>query len=159
MEYINNYIKQGYKMITIATINDLNDVLSLYKYLFPKEDFISTTVIREKWYEIIDDKKMLCLISYEDKIPVATCILTIIPNLTRNQKSYSVIENVVTHTDYRNKGYGRAIMMKAIDISTNNNCYKVMLMSNSKRIEAHKFYEKIGFDSISKKGFQYRISH
>ncbi|MCP4179446.1 MAG: GNAT family N-acetyltransferase [bacterium] len=134
-------------------------MLSLYKYLFPEEDFTSSDVISEKWSEIIDDKKITCLISYENKIPVATCILTIIPNLTRKQKSYSVVENVVTHSDYRNKGYGKAIMMKAVAISKDNNCYKVMLMSNSKRIDAHKFYNRIGFDSISKKGFQYRISN
>jgi len=146
-------------MIKIATENDLNDVLLLYKFLFPEEDFRSTDLIKEKWKDIIDDKKIICLISYENITPVATCILTIIPNLTRNQKSYSVIENVVTHSDYRHKGYGRALMMKAIDISKDNNCYKVMLMSNSKRIDAHQFYNKIGFDSISKKGFQFRISN
>lgn len=146
-------------MIKIATKNDLNDILLLYKYLFPEEDFTINPVITEKWDEIINDKKITCLIYYEDNIPVSTCILTIIPNLTRNQKSYSIIENVVTHQDHRNKGYGRAIMMEAINISKVNRCYKVMLMSNSKRIKAHKFYDKIGFDSISKKGFQYRISH
>lgn len=36
--------------------NDLNDVLLLYKFLFPDEDFRSTDVIKEKWKDIIDDK-------------------------------------------------------------------------------------------------------
>lgn len=145
-------------MIKVADKNDLNDVLFLYKFLFPQEDYSESELFEAKWEEIINDNKIKCLILYSNDIAVATCIITIILNLTRGLKYYSVIENVVTHKDHRNKGYGRKIMEEAVKISIKNNCYKVMLMSNHKRIEAHKFYEKIGFDGISKKAFQYRIS-
>jgi len=52
---------------------------------------------------------------------------------------------------------GKAIIDKAVDYAKEQNCYKVMLQSSSKRIEAHKFYEKIGFDGDSKRGFQIRF--
>ncbi|MGL1892701.1 MAG: GNAT family N-acetyltransferase [Spirochaetaceae bacterium] len=144
-------------MIREAKLEDLEDVLKLYQQLFPAEDYSSAETFSNTWLEIIKDDKITCYLTYEGNIAVATCIITIIPNLTRNQKSYAVIENVITHSDYRYKGYGKAIMEKATNYAIENNCYKVMLLSSSKRVEAHKFYEKIGYDGDSKKGFQFRI--
>ncbi|MBN2626576.1 MAG: GNAT family N-acetyltransferase [Spirochaetales bacterium] len=65
---------------------------------------------------------------------------------------------MITHRDYRKRGFGEAIMNEAVSIAKDKRCYKVMLMSSAKRVEAHGFYEKIGFDGNSKKGFQLRLS-
>ncbi len=136
---------------------DLEDVLVLYQQLFLKEDYSDSYKYIDTWNEILLDKKMTCLISYLDNIPVATCVI-FIPNLSRNQRPYAIIENVITSITYRKQGLGKAIIDKAVEITTNSNCYKVMLLSSSIRIEAHRFYEKIGFNGNSKKGFQLRIS-
>jgi GNAT superfamily N-acetyltransferase len=79
-------------------------------------------------------------------------------NLTRQQRPYAVIENVITHQDYRKKGYGTLVMEKAVDYAKRENCYKIMLLSSSSRKDAHQFYERLGFDGSSKKGFQLRFS-
>jgi GNAT superfamily N-acetyltransferase len=144
-------------MIQNATTEDLPGVLSLYQQLFPEEDYNNIDDFRQTWSEIVNDKKIRCFISFEGIVPVATCIITIIPNLTRNQRPYAIIENVVTHRDYRKLVLGKAIIDKAVEYATEENCYKVMLLSSSKRGEAHKFYKKIGFDADSKKGFQIRL--
>ncbi len=54
-------------------------------------------------------------------------------------------------------GIGKEIMIKAIEIAKTKNCYKVVLLSNIKRIEAHKFYESIGFSGNTKKGYEIRF--
>lgn len=136
---------------------DLENVLELYGQLFPKEDYSDSSKYMDTWNEILLDKKVTCLISYLDNIPVATCILSIIPNLTRNQRPYAILENVITNNKHRKQGYGKAIVKKAVEIAKNKKCYKVMLLSSSSRIDAHQFYEKIGFNGNSKKGFQLRI--
>jgi len=88
-----------------------------------------------------------------DGLVVATCNLTVVPNLTYNLQPYAVIENVVTHANYRRRGLGRLLMETAVSTAWDLGCYKVMLMSGAGRSEAHRFYESMGFDGDSKKGF------
>ncbi|MBI9098442.1 MAG: GNAT family N-acetyltransferase [Spirochaetaceae bacterium] len=140
-------------MIREAQKKDLKNILDLYKHLHGEEDYSDSMEYYDKWLEILDEKKMKCFIQFADNIAVASCIITVIPNLTRKQRPYSVIENVITHKNYRNRGYGKAIMEKAVEYAKACNCYKVMLMSDSSRTEAHSFYKKFGFDGDLKKGF------
>lgn len=140
-----------------AQLGDLKTVLNLYKMLIVDEDFSDENSFKDTWNEIISDKKITCFITYEDEVAVATCLISIIPNLTRNQRPYGIIENVITHEDYRKRGHGKAVIDAALTLAESKNCYKVMLLSASIRTQAHEFYKNIGFDGDSKKGFQKRF--
>ena len=144
-------------MIREAVKEDLHDLLKLYRQLHPDEDYSNAEQFSGTWNTILSDEKIKCFIAYEGTEPVSTCIITVVPNLTRNQMSYAVIENVVTGNNYRKKGYGKAVINEAVKTAKQNNCYKVMLLSGTGRKEAHRFYEKIGFEGNSKKGFQLRL--
>ncbi|HET9914496.1 MAG TPA: GNAT family N-acetyltransferase [Anaerolineales bacterium] len=105
------------------------------------------------WQEILTDKKIHCVVAdYEGKL-VASCILVIIPNLTRGAKPYGLIENVVTHANYRKKGIGRNILQYALSIAWKHQCYKVMLLTGRKDEATLMFYENSGFVSGVKTGF------
>jgi GNAT superfamily N-acetyltransferase len=145
------------ELVREAKKEDLQDILRLYQQLFPDEDYSNSGHYLETWNEILSDKKIVCFIVYVESVPVSTCLISIIPNLSRDQRPYALIENVVTHKDYRRKGFGKLVMEKAVNFAKQKNCYKVMFLSSSARKEAHLFYTKIGFDGISKKGFQLRI--
>lgn len=144
-------------MIKIAGKSDLKDVLSLYGILHPDEDYSNTGDFDSVWENIISDPKISCLIEFCDDRAVSTCTITVIPNITRNRRPYAVIENLVTDPAFRNMGYAKSVIQKAVEIARDNNCYKVMLLSGSERKDAHRFYEKIGFDGTAKRGFQLRL--
>ena len=86
---------------------------------------------------------------------VTTCTLVVIPNLTRGGRPYALIENVVTHADHRGVGYGRTILNAAVERAWEAGCYKVMLITGSKKPSTLAFYEAAGFDQ-SKTSFQVR---
>ena len=99
-----------------------------------------------------DPNQHLCG-AYWDGSLVATCTLIIIPNLTRGGRSYGLIENVVTHPDYRRRELGTAVLRRALEVAWERNCYKVMLLTGSKNEATLQFYEKVGFQRGVKTGF------
>lgn len=84
---------------------------------------------------------------------IASCVLVVVPNLTRNARPYALIENVVTHADYRRQGIGKRLLHHVLQFAWSQNCYKVMLLSSINREEAHQFYERVGFSRDRKVGF------
>lgn len=132
---------------------DLDKLLLLYQHLHDDDLTASKERLEEVWQKIIENDAFVYFVVELDELIVSSCNLTIIPNLTRGGQSIGLIENVVTHRQYRNRGLGKMVIEAAIDFANNENCYKVMLLSNSKRKDAHKFYESIGFSSEDKIGY------
>ncbi len=142
------------EIIRDAIENDLPGIVELYKQLNPGDDYEDKEKLNLCWKDIISNPGYIRFFVVEiDRVIVSACNIAIIPNLTRGIRPFSVIENVITHSGYRNRGYGKKVINKAIDFAKQNNCYKVMLLSNEKRKEAHRFYENLGFNSKDKIGF------
>ena len=84
---------------------------------------------------------------------VASCVCVIIPNLTRNVRAYAFVENVVTHGEYRKKGYATDCLNFAKKIAEENHCYKMMLLTGSKEESTLNFYRNAGYNSSDKTAF------
>lgn len=84
---------------------------------------------------------------------VASCVCVIIPNLTRNVRPYAFVENVVTHGEYRKKGYATDCQNFAKKIAEENHCYKMMLLTGSKEESTLNFYRNAGYNSSDKTAF------
>ncbi|WP_325034751.1 GNAT family N-acetyltransferase [Nostoc sp. 'Lobaria pulmonaria (5183) cyanobiont'] len=110
-------------------------------------------VLQSIWDGILHDPRLYYIVADVDNRLVATCNLTIVPNLTRGARPYGIIENVVTHLDYRQQGFGRQVLDYALALALQQHCYKVMLLSGSKREETLNFYENAGFKRGLKTGF------
>jgi GNAT superfamily N-acetyltransferase len=81
---------------------------------------------------------------------LATCVLAIIPNLTRGAQPFGLIENVVTASALRGQGIGHTLLQAALAFAWQERCYKVMLLTG--RPEAVPFYERVGFQKNIKIG-------
>ena len=140
-------------MIREATKNDLKALLELYLYLhedsIPEQD----EHLQNTWDQILEDKNHHLIVNEIDGKIVSSCVCVIIPNLTRNVRPYAFIENVVTHADYRKKGYAAECLAYAKALAQKENCYKMMLLTGSKNPETLRFYEKAGYNSSDKTAF------
>ena len=93
------------------------------------------------------------LVGIKDQHVVSSVTLIIIRNLTHNHRPYALIENVVTHNDYRGHHYASMLIDQAVTIAKEADCYKVMLMTGSKEKSTLNFYKNCGFDPNAKKAF------
>jgi GNAT superfamily N-acetyltransferase len=78
---------------------------------------------------------------------VGTLQLTIVPGLSRRGATRSIIEGVRVHADERGSGLGTMFIEWAIDESRRRNCQLVQLTSDATRTDAHRFYERLGFEA------------
>ncbi|MDX1366278.1 GNAT family N-acetyltransferase [Pseudomonas sp.] len=90
---------------------------------------------------------------YEQDVLVASCCLNLIANLTRGCRPYGLIENVVSHAAHRRRGYGQALLARALDNAWAEGCYKVMPMTSSLDPATLRFYRAAGFDQDAKQAF------
>ncbi len=140
-------------MIREANRDDLKDILELYLDLHETEIPEDSEHLSDTWEQIINDENHhLIVCEVEGKI-VSSCVCVIIPNLTRNVRPYAFVENVVTHRDFRGKGYATECLNFAKGIAVNVNCYKMMLLTGSKSEETLNFYKKAGYNSTDKTAF------
>lgn len=79
--------------------------------------------------------------------------MVIIPNLTRNVRPYAFVENVVTHKDYRCRGFASLCLAYAKEIAQKQHCYKIMLLTGAKEEHTLRFYKKAGYNSSDKTAF------
>ncbi len=140
-------------MIREAVQSDLDAILELYLFLHEDRVPEKDEHLRETWMQIIQDPNHHLIVNVVDDKIVSSCVCVIIPNLTRNVRPYVFIENVVTHEDYRGKGYAGECLEYARQIAEKENCYKMMLLTGSKKQETLRFYEKNGYNSSDKTAF------
>jgi GNAT superfamily N-acetyltransferase len=134
--------------------DELDALLELYKHLHSKDDPLPPgPQLCAVWETILSNPLLHCFVIERDCRLVSSCVLAIIPNLTRAARPYGLIENVVTHTDYRKRGLGAAVLKHALAISWHANCYKVMLLTGRKDPAVHRFYEAAGFRADEKTGY------
>lgn len=136
--------------------DELDDLLNLYAYhLFSASDapLPPHDQIEKMWNEIVDSPVLHYFVVEVGGEIVATCTISIIPNLTRGARPYGLIENVVTHADYRGKGLAKALLNHTLNFAWVENCYKVMLLSGKDRWAAHGLYQSVGFSNHEKVGY------
>jgi len=142
------------------TESELPDLLALYQHLHASDEPLpESAVVDEAWGKINSSDTLRYFGLYDSNRLVSSCTMSIIPNLTRGCRPYGVIENVVTHGEFRRKGYGRAVLQHALAHAWYVGCYKVMLLTGRMDDSTHSFYESAGFERGKKQAFVARPSN
>lgn len=139
--------------LRFATSDDLPSLLALYGELNLEDPQPEICESLKVLNEILGSNYFEVVIAERENSVVGTCYLNIIPNLTRNNAPYGVIENVVTLERLRGQGIGKQVVRFALDRAWARGCYKVMLQTGSRRESTRNFYRSCGFISDEKFAF------
>ena len=140
-------------MVREIDCNELTELLELYLHLHENTVPDTTEILNNVWNTIVQDKNHHIIVNEVNGKIVSSCVCVIIPNLTRDVRPYAFIENVVTHKDYRGKGYATQCLNYAKEIAIKENCYKMMLLTGSKDDKTLSFYNNAGYNSADKTAF------
>lgn len=136
-----------------AQKSDLQALLTLYTQLHGNDMPAIDEPLEKLWSGILVDKNHHVIAGFEDGALITSCVLIVVPNLTRCQRPYALIENVITHEAFRNRGYATSVLNCARDIAKKENCYKIMLLTGSKEESTLNFYERAGYNRNDKTAF------
>src|SRR5437879_929907 len=97
-----------------AVAADLGGLLDRYAQLNPADAPLAPDHAADIWRRILANPDVSVFVVDIDGRPVSTCMLSITPGLTRCGRPFAVIEDVVTDSRHRQRGYGRAALDAAV---------------------------------------------
>ncbi len=95
--------------------------------------------------EILASGRDRLIVGEIDGRPVATGQIAILRSLPHRGRRHALIEAVQVAPDRRGEGIGAALIARLIEIARDEGAGVVELTSNLRRVDAHRFYERLGF--------------
>ncbi|WP_253780482.1 GNAT family N-acetyltransferase [Goodfellowiella coeruleoviolacea] len=94
---------------------------------------------------IAADPNQLLVVAEADGEVVGTLQLTFTPGLSRGGMTRATVEAVRVRADQRGSGLGQRMLRWAVAESRQRGCGLVQLTTDARRTDAHRFYERLGF--------------
>ncbi|ANB50696.1 putative glucosamine 6-phosphate N-acetyltransferase [Powai lake megavirus] len=126
------------------TIGDnYEQYLSLLKQLTSlNPNNITRQQFNDQMIKILSNPNHKIIVAKCDDIIVGSITILIEPKIIHDLSFVAHIEDVIVDSNYRSYGIGGSLVKKAIEISKQCGCYKVILDCNEKNTN---FYQKHGF--------------
>ncbi len=130
---------------------DASSIQQLYIELVGQDPNINVT--ETAVFSIENDSSNFLIVAENEGAVVGTAFITMCRDVMYNNQPFGILENIVVTSAARGKGIGSKLMDRIKSICKEHKCTKIMLLSNAKRPEAHKFFEENGYRGDIKRGF------
>jgi len=135
------------KEISIACLNDLPELVELLNDLFTQDiEFVPDFKKQKSGLEaIINNPEIgeILVLKGEGKILGMVSLLYSISTALGGK--VAILEDMIIHQDYRQKGLGKELLNEAINFSKEQNCLRLTLLTDFNNDVAINFYQHFGF--------------
>jgi GNAT superfamily N-acetyltransferase len=148
----------GNVVVREATVADVPRIVELFAHgslVEGKEDLTDPAPYQAALAEIARGPGGVLVADVEGQV-VGVCQLIAFRHLQNRGGLCAEVESVHVHPDHRGQGIGGVLMRAAVHRARQLGCYRVQLTSNMARPEAHRFYERLGFEP-SHRGFKLNL--
>lgn len=142
-----------------ARLEDVPAVVALYaddELGATREDPTDLATYEAALARVAQDPNQHLVVADRDGTVVGTLQLTVVPGLSRRGSTRSIIEAVRVASSERGSGLGTRIVEWAVAESRRQGVDLVQLTSDASRVDAHRFYERLGFTQ-SHVGFKLQL--
>jgi len=141
--------------IRVATGDDLPALLDLLNQLHDVPETLGDQHRAAFAAVTADPRQRLFVVEREGRL-LASAALVVVPNVTHGGRPYAIVESVVVDEAARGSGVGTRLMRHIIARARDDGCYKIALTSRKHRVDAHRFYARLGFEATSE-GFRHTL--
>ncbi|MGB9980071.1 GNAT family N-acetyltransferase [Methanobacterium sp.] len=131
---------------------DIPELTLLYKQFWDEDSPIK--LMEKKFTELRENPNYVFISALEKNHLIGSVSGIICEELYGECKPFLVIENLIVDQKYRRKGTGKALMNEIEKIATERGCYQILLITHNDRTDAIAFYESLGFNQSTHKGFK-----
>jgi GNAT superfamily N-acetyltransferase len=110
-------------------------------------------VLSERLEELRNCSHSFVFVAELDGSLAGTAQLTLCPDVMYRFQPYAIVENIFVREAMRKQGVGKALMAEVEKLCLAQDCSKIMLLSSVRREAAHRFFESLGYEGDSKRGF------
>lgn len=144
-----------------ATIEDLPALVALFADDVvgshnDTKDIVALPIYESAFATIQSSPNDLIFVGSTNGEIVATAQVTFVTSLVGRGSTRMIIEAVQTRTDMRGKGIGALLIAHCLQAGRQRGAASAQLTSNNKRSDAHRFYERLGFEK-SHAGFKLKL--
>ena len=139
-----------------ATIDDVAAVVALIaddQLGATRDDPADLTAYLRAFAAIDADPAQLLVVLEDGGAVVGTMQLSFVPGLSRRGATRAQVEAVRVAASQRGRGLGEQMVRWAVDEAARRGCALVQLTTDKSRVDAHRFYERLGF-TASHEGFK-----
>jgi N-acetylglutamate synthase-like GNAT family acetyltransferase len=133
-----------------ATTEDAAAIQGLYRELVGDAQI---RVLPEQIAALAESPTSFLLVAEADGVVCATALLNICADVMYGAQPFGVVENVVVTAGMRGRGLGKRLLDHVEQLAIERDCTKLMLLSSSRRHEAHAFFRSCGFAGEAKQAF------
>lgn len=135
--------------------DDISELAKLYAQFWNEESYVET--MHRQFIKFQKNSSHILVSAIENNKLIGSVMGVICEELYGDCKPFLVLENMIVDKAYRNQGVGKALISELEEIATKRNCTQVILVTESNRIDACKFYESAGYSPQTHKGFKKKL--
>ena len=131
---------------------DLADVAELYTLFW--NDSMDVSKMKQKFSGVSKNPNYIFLCAEENGRVIGTIQGIVCEELYGECLPFLVMENFVIAEKFRGKGVGRQLLKELEKIGKERKCSQIIFITETDRKDTIEFYEKVGFNSTSHRGFK-----
>ncbi len=135
---------------------DLEELSLLYKQFWNEESDIEK--MKTKYKEIRNNPNYIILSAVINEKIVGSIYGVVCEELYGSCKPFLVMEDLIVDKNMRRRGIGKALLEKLESIGKERKCSQIIFITETNRVDAVSFYEKMGFNSKTHTGFKKQLN-
>ncbi|EGW35858.1 acetyltransferase family protein [Desulfosporosinus sp. OT] len=136
-------------------VDDIPQLAQLYRQFWDEDSCVDT--MDQKFNLFMKDDSHILLSVVENNCLIGSVMGVICGELYGDCRPFLVLENMIIDQKYRNRGVGKVLLSELEKRASEKNCTQIILVTESDRIEACRFYESVGYNPDTHKGYKKKL--